>query len=88
MGKEGFRTVLLNACPIIDFSNISEFPNDCYNHTKLYRVAPEFFGNNGESVTHHIATFFKLVDDFNVVHEDDLMVIFSFSLKGDAHNWL
>ena len=87
MGKEGLRTLLLDTCPSIDFSNISGFPNDGYHHTKLYNVATEFFGNNGESVTYHIDTFFKLVVDFNVVHEDDLMVIFSFSLKGDAENW-
>ena len=79
MGKEGLRTLLLDACPSIDFSNVCVFPNDYYDHTELFNAAPEFFGNNSESVTHHIATFFKLVADFNVVHEDDLMVILSFS---------
>ena len=87
MGKEGLRSLLLDGCPSIDFSNINGFPNYCYNHTELFNVASEFFGNDGELVTHHIATFFKLVSDFNVVHEDDLMFIFSFSLKGDARNW-
>ena len=84
MGKEGLRTLLLDACPSIDFSNVCGFPNDCYDHTKLFNVAPKFFGNDGESVTHRIVSFFKMVVDFNVVHEDDLMVIFSFSLEGDA----
>ena len=87
MGKEGLRMHLLDACPSIDFSSVYGFPNDCYDHTKLFNVASKFFGNDGESITHHIASFFKLVVDFNVVHEDDLMVIFSFSLKGDAENW-
>ena len=53
-----------------------------------YLMLPRsFFGNDGELVIHHIATFFKLVSDFDVVHENDLMFIFSFSLKGDAENW-
>ena len=86
MGKEGLHTHLLDGCPSIDFSNISGFPNDCYDHTELFNASQEFFGNDGESVTHHITTFLKLVADFNVVHLDDLMFIFSFSLKGDAKN--
>ena len=80
MGKEGIRTLLLDACPSIDFSNGCGFPNDCYNHTELYKVTPYFFGNDGDSVTHHIVAFFKLV-------ANDLIIIFSFSLKGDAENW-
>ena len=84
MGKERLRTLLLDGCPSIDFSNINGFPNDCHNHTELFNASLEFFGNDGESITHHIASFFKLVVDFNVVREDDLMIIFSFSLKGDA----
>ena len=87
MGKEGLCTPLLDACPSIDFSNIYRFPNDYYNHIELYKVAPNFFGNDGDLVTHHITHFFKVVADFNIVHEDDLMIIFSFSLKGDAENW-
>ena len=77
MGK-GLRTHLLDGCPSIDFSNINGFPNDCYINTELFNASPYFFGNDGESVTHHIATFLKLVVDFNVVHEDDLMVISPF----------
>ena len=87
MGKEGLRTLLLDACPSIEFSNVCGFPKDCYNHIELYNVAPRFFGNDGDSVPRHIATFFKLVVDFNVVHNDDPIAIFSFPLKGDGENW-
>ena len=87
IGKEGLRTLLLNACPSLHFSNLCGFPNDCYNHNEIYKGSPKFFGNDGDSVTHHFDTFFKLVADFNVVHENDLMMIFSFSLNGDAKNW-
>ena len=78
MGKKGLCMLLLDACPSIDFSNVYGFPNDCYDHTILFNATPEFFGNDGESVTHHIVAFFKLVVDFIVVHEDDLMVISPF----------
>ena len=53
-------------------------------HDKLFDVASEFGGSNGDSATHHIVSFFKLVVDFNIYHEDDLMTIFAWTVEGDA----
>ena len=86
--KERLRTLLVELFTQLDFSNIYGFPNHCYEHEKLFDVAPEFCGNNGDSTTHHIVSFFKLVVDFNIYHEDDLMTTFAWTLEGGARNWL
>ena len=86
--KERLRTLLLQTFTQLDFSNIHGFPNHFYDHENLFNVAPEFYGNNDDSATHHIASFFKLVVDFNIYHADDLMTTFAWTLEGDARNWL
>ena len=86
--KEGLRALLLEIFPQLDFSNIHCFPNHGYDHENLFYVALEFGGSNGDSTTHHIVSFFKLVVDFNIYHEDDLMTIFAWILEGDARHWL
>ena len=52
------------------------------------RLPQKVFENMGFQSPIILLLFFKLVADFNLVHEDDLMIIFSFSLKGGAENWL
>ena len=37
--------------------------------------------------THHIASLCKLMADFNVHHEDDIMVVFAITLERDAMIW-
>ena len=86
--KEGHRALLLEIFPQLDFSNIHCFPNHGYDHEKLFDAALEFGGSNGDSTTHHIVCFFKLVADFNIYHEDDLMTIFAWTLERDARHWL
>ena len=86
--KEGLHALLLEIFSQLDFSNIHGFPNHGYAHEKLFDVAPEFSGSNGDSATHHIVSFFKLVVDFNIYHEDDLMAIFAWPWEGDARHWL
>ena len=53
----------------------------------MHDILPEFYGNVGVSAIHHIASLYKLIDDFNVHHEDDIMVIFSITLERDAMIW-
>ena len=71
----------------LDFSKIHGFPNQCYDRGKVHDILPEFYGNDGVSTTHHIASFCKLVADFNVRHEDDIMIIFAITLEKDAMTW-
>ena len=68
----------------LDFSKIHGFPNQCYDLEKVRDIIPEFYGNDGVSATHHIASFCKLVADFNVRHEDDIMIVFAITLQKDA----
>ena len=68
----------------MDFSKIHGFPNQCYDRGKVHDILPEFNGNDGVSATHHIASFCKLMADFNVRHEDDIMVVFAVTLERDA----
>ena len=70
-----------------DFSKIHGFPNQCYDPDKVDDILPKFYGNDGVSATHHIASFCKLMADFNVHHEDDIMIIFAITLEMDAMIW-
>ena len=72
--KERLRALLLEIFPQLEFSNIHCFPNHGYGHEKLFDAAPEFGGSNVDSATIHIVCFFKLVADFNIYREDDLMI--------------
>ena len=71
----------------LDFSKIRGFPNKCYDCGKVHDILPEFHGNEGVSPTHHIASLCKLMSDFNVHHEDDIMIVFSITLERDAMIW-
>ena len=63
------------------------FPNQCYDRGKVHDILPEFYGNDGVSATHHIASLCKLMADFHVHHEDDIMVVFAITLERDAMIW-
>ena len=71
----------------LDFSKIHGFPNQCYDRGKVHDILPEFYGNVGVSAIHHIASLYKLMADFNVHHEDDIMVVFAITLERDAMIW-
>jgi hypothetical protein len=46
-----------------------------------------FAGKFGESVEDHLADFSKLLDDFEVEHEDVAMRMFVSTLEGEARTW-
>ena len=68
----------------LDFSKIRGFPNECYDRGKVHDILPGFHGNDGVSATHHIASLCKLMANFNVHHEDDIMIVFAISFERDA----
>ena len=70
----------------LDFSKVHGFPNECYD-PEIHDIHPEFHGNDGLSATHHISSFCKLMGDFNVRHEDEIMIIFAITLVNDAMTW-
>ena len=71
----------------LDFSKVHGFPSECYD-PEIHDILPEFHGNDGVSTTHHIASFCKLMADFNVRHEDDIMIVFAITLERDAMIWV
>ena len=75
---------IYEAYNLLDFSKIHGFPNQCYNRGKVHDILPEFYGNDGVLATHHIASFCKLMADFNVHHEDDIMIVLAITLVNDA----
>ena len=78
---------LVKKCfPQLDFSSILGFPNDGYDSDVLFDCTPSFHGFD-DSTIHHIASFIKIVVDFNSFHDDDLMRVFVCTLKDDALDW-
>ena len=71
----------------LNFSKIHGFPNQCYDRGKVHGILLEFYGNVGVSTIHHIASLCKLMADFNVHHENDIMVVFAITLERDAMIW-
>ena len=72
------------AYSLLDFPKIRGFPNECYDRGKVHDILPEFYGNVGVSTIHHICSLYKLMADFNVHHEDDIMIVFAITLERDA----
>ena len=83
--KERLCALLHEAFTPLDFSDIHGFPNGCYKG--VHDVVSEFHGNDGDSTTHHIASFCILMIDFKVYHEDDLMFLFVMTLEEDVVDW-
>jgi len=75
------------AYSLLNFSKIHGFPNQCYDRGKVHNILLEFNGNVGVSAIHHIASLCKLMANFNVHHEDDIMVVFAITLEMDAMIW-
>ena len=82
--KEEPRDIWHEAYNPLDFSRIRGFPNECYDREKVHDILPKFHGIDSVSTTHHIASLCKLVSDFNVHHEDDIMIVFAITLERDA----
>ena len=69
----------------IDFSNILGFPNSHYGEN-IPSHLPIFHGHgNVDSTRLHIMTFLKVLVDFDIVHEDIMILMFVSSLNGDAY---
>ena len=81
--KEKSCDIWHEAYSSLDFSKIRGFPNKCYDCGKVHDILPEFHRNDGVSATHHIASFCKLMVDFNVRHEDGIMIVFAITLERD-----
>jgi hypothetical protein len=58
-----------------------------YPHNLLIKCIPFFAGRSGESVEDHLDVFSKLLDDFQVEHEDVAMRMFVSNLEGEAQTW-
>ena len=72
---EGLRAHLHGAFTPLDFSGIHGFPNECYK--RVLRTVPEFFGSDEDLAIHHMVSFWKLMADLKVYHEDVLMIVFA-----------
>ena len=71
----------------IDFSNIPSLPNS-HDGENISSHLPIFHGHgNDDSTRLHIMTFLKVLVDFDIVHEDIMILMFASSLDGDAYYW-
>jgi hypothetical protein len=72
-------------CPL-SFVAFPDYPHDLPTR-KWLKCIPLFAGGSRESVEDHLVAFSKLLDDFEVEHEDVAMRIFVSTLKGEARAW-
>jgi hypothetical protein len=65
----------------LSFVAFLDYPHDL-PACKYLKCLPLFAGRLGESVEDHLVVFSKLLDDFEVEHEDVAMRMFVSTLKG------
>jgi hypothetical protein len=70
----------------LSFVAFPDYPHDL-PACKWLKCIPLFAGRLGESVEDHLAAFSKLLDDFEVEHEDVAMRMFVSTLEGEARTW-
>ena len=67
--------------PQIDFLGIPRFPNEGYD--VFFNYTKSFQGYDDLDIL-HIASFIKVLDDFNLIDDDDLMRVFVCILEDHA----
>jgi hypothetical protein len=70
----------------LSFVAFSDYPHDLPTSDylkRLHRFARKF----GVSAEDHLAEFSRVVDDFDVEHEDVVMRMFVSTLEGEARTW-
>jgi hypothetical protein len=70
----------------LSFVAFPDYPHDLPAH-KWLKCLPLFARMSGESVEDHLATFSKLLNDFQVEHEDVAMRMFVSTFEGEAQTW-
>ena len=66
---------LVEKCfPQLQFSSIYGLPNEGYDSYVFCDLTPSSHGFDDWAIL-HIASFIKIVVDFNIFHEDDLMKV-------------
>ena len=83
MDKE--RARISNEYPFINYSNIPRFPN-YHNGEDISDHLPIFWGNEHAEVR-HVISFLKILVDFNVLYEDNMIEMFVSTLRGNAYEW-
>ena len=76
------RAWISSEYPSINFSNILDFPN-YHNGEDIFDHLPIFWGNKHAEVR-HVISFLKILVDFNVLYEDNVMEMFVITLQGNA----
>ena len=70
----------------INFFNILGFPDFSFDPNEIYDYTPTFL-RRSDSTVPHITSFIKVLTKFNVLHEDDWMIIFANTLEEDTFDW-
>jgi hypothetical protein len=70
----------------ISFVAFPDYPHDLPMR-KWIKCLPLFTGRLRESVEDHLDVFSKLLDDFEVEHEDVVMSMLVLTLEGEAQTW-
>ena len=66
----------------LSFVAFPNYPHDLHA-CKWLKCIPLFVGRSGELVEDHLVAFSKLLDDFEVEHEDVAMRMFVSNLEGE-----
>ena len=67
------RAQIYSEYPSFNFSNIPGFPN--YDNGEISKYFPIFWGNkHGEG--RHVISFLKILANFNVLYEDNMIEMF------------
>jgi hypothetical protein len=70
----------------LSFVAFPDYPHDLPAR-KWLKCLPLFAGRSKELVEDHLASFSKLLDDFEVEHEDLVIRMFVSTLEGEARTW-
>jgi hypothetical protein len=70
----------------LSFVAFPDYPHELCTR-KWLKCLPLIVGRSGESIEDHLVVFSKLLDDFEVEHEDVAMRMFVLTLEGEAQTW-
>jgi hypothetical protein len=71
----------------LNFSVVPSFPNLVPPPSEWMDYLPVFKEEKEDNPAQHLVTFHQCMDQLGILHEDVLMKMFMYSLKGDAREW-
>jgi len=69
--------------PFVLPANLNDLPGNDY-----MEYLPKFYNEGDKTTEEHLTTFYSLVDNFQIDHDDAWMRLFAKSLDGEVRKWL